>query len=68
MSVEKYRVMTEDEINEVTEMVRDGLRRLAHHNKWLNFQIEKRREINERTQATKKRNREAAKANQGETK
>ena len=56
---EKYRVMTEDEINKVTEMVKEGLRRLAHHNKWMNYHLEKRREINERTQATKKRNREA---------
>lgn len=56
---EKYRVMTEDEINEVTEMVKEGLRRVAHRNKWMNLYIEKRREINERTQATRKRNREA---------
>jgi len=59
MSDKKYRVMTEAEINEVTEMVKEGLRRLAHRNKWMNQQIEKRKEINERTQATKKRNREA---------
>lgn len=59
---EKYRVMTEDEINEVTEMVKEGLQRLAHRNKWMNLQNEKRREINERTQATRKRNLEAKKA------
>lgn len=55
----KYRVMTKDEIDEVTEMVREGLQRLAYHNKWMNQHIEARKEINERTQATKKRNREA---------
>ena len=55
----KYRLMSEDEINEVTEMVREGLRRLAHRNKWMNRQIEVRKEINERTQATRKRNKEA---------
>lgn len=59
---EKYRVMTEDEINEVTEMVKEGLRRLAHRNKWMNQQIEKRREISERTQATRRINREAKEA------
>ena len=59
MSDKRYRVMTEAEINEVTEMVKEGLRRLAHRNKCMNQYIEKRKEINERTQATKKRNREA---------
>ena len=58
--------MTKDEINEVTEMVKEGLQRLAQRNKWMNQQIEKRKEINERTQATKKRNREAKLAAQAE--
>ena len=62
----RYRVMTKDEIDEVTEMVREGLQRLAYRNKWMNQQIEKRKEINERTQATKKRNREAKLAAQAE--
>ena len=62
----RYRVMTKDEINEVTEMVKEGLQRLAQRNKWMNQQIETRKEINERTQATKKRNREAKLAAQAE--
>lgn len=52
---EMKRVLSDEEILEITDLVKEGLKRLNMHHARYNYEIEKRREYNKRARETRKR-------------